>query len=286
MNTPAATCPPSALIAAVRRHPLASFFILTFLFSWGVRVPSIFLPNWPAPISFMAMFGPAFAAVAVLIITGEQQKAASLFRSLFRWKAQPGWYLAAVLLPPMLIAFPILANRFLWPPAKGAAAAPALLPVLTLVLVNFAYMIFLVWGEEIGWRGFALLRLQAKMHPLAASAVLGLIWGVWHLPDFWIPGSSQEFIPIPVYLLYIFGHTFFIAGFTTVRGAACCWYACITPATNAFTVALASFPAFAAIIARPGTMLLGVGVAVAVVLLLTRGTLLAERVRGEGEVRG
>ena len=92
MNTPAATRPPSALIAAVRRHPLASFFILTFLFSWGMRVPTIFLSWWPAPISFMAMFGPAFAAVAVLLLTGEQQKAASLFRSLFRWKMHPGWY--------------------------------------------------------------------------------------------------------------------------------------------------------------------------------------------------
>ena len=286
MSTPAATRPPSVLIAAVRRHPLASFFILTFLFSWGARVPSIFLPNWPAPISFMAMFGPAFAAVAVLLMTGEQQKAASLFRSLFRWKAHPGWYLAAVLLPPMLIAFPILANQVLWPPAKGAAVAPALLPVLTLVLVNFAYMIFLVWGEEIGWRGFALPRLKAKLHPLAASAVLGLIWGVWHLPNFWIPGSSQEFISIPVYLLYVFGHTFLYSWiYNGSRGSlllVCLHHA----ATNAFTVALASFPAFAAIIARPGTMLLGVGIAVALVIVLTRSTLLAERGRGEGEARG
>ena len=153
--------------------------------------------------------------------------------------------------------------------------------MLTLALVNFAYMILLVWGEEIGWRGYALPRLQAKMHPLAASAVLGLIWGVWHLPNFWIPGSSQEFIPIPVYLLYIFGHTFLYSWiYNGSRGSlllVCLHHA----ATNAFTVALAALPAFAALIARPGTMLLGVGVAVALVIVLTRSTLLAERGRGE-----
>jgi len=277
MNTSAVTRHPSALIAAVRRHPLASFFILAFLLSWGLRVPIIFLPWWPAPVSFFAMFGPALAAIGVLLMTGEQQQARQLFKSLFQWKVNAGWYAAALLLPPALILVPVLVTRLLWPSAQGAFSALSLLPILTLTLVNFAYMILLVWGEALGWRGFALPRLHAKIHPLAARAVLGLIWGVWHLPNFWIAGSSQEFIPIPVYLLYILGHTFLYSWiYNGSRGSlllVCLHHA----ATNAFTVALAALPVFAALIARPSTLLLGVGISVAAVVLFTRATLLAER---------
>jgi len=195
-------------VCAARRHPLASFFILTFLFSSGLRIHTIFLTNWPPTVSFLAMFGPAFAALAVLIVTGEQRQVALLFRSLFQWKVNPGWYATAILLPPALIAIPIIVNRLLWPSGADGSTMLPLLPFITLVLANFAYLILLVWCEEMGWRGFAMPRLQAQMHPFAASAVLGLIWGVWHLPNFFIPGSNQEFIPIPVYLLYVFAHTF------------------------------------------------------------------------------
>ncbi len=275
---------PHTLRAAVRRHPLISFFVFTFLYSWGVRVPTIFVPQWPAVLSFTAMFGPAFAAALVLLLSSEQKQAARLFRSLFQWRAAPQWYAAALLLPAALIAAPLLINRVVWPTTSQASSAPALLPVAGLVLVNFAYLILLVWGEEIGWRGFALPRLQAKMSPLAASALLGVIWGVWHLPSFWIPGSTQAFIPIPVYLLYILGHTFLYSWiYNGTRGSlllVCLHHA----ATNAFTVALAAFPAFAALIARPATLLLGVALAVGAVILFTRATLLAERTQGTRQI--
>jgi membrane protease YdiL (CAAX protease family) len=117
------------------------------------------------------------------------------------------------------------------------------------------------------------------MHPLAASAVLGLVWGVWHLPNFWIPGSSQAFIPIPVYLLYVFGHTFLYSWiYNGSRGSlllVCLHHA----ATNAFTVALAALPTFAALIAHPATLLLSIAIAVSVMILRTRATLLAECAR-------
>jgi uncharacterized protein len=45
--------------------------------------------------------------------------------------------------------------------------------------------------EELGWRGSALDRLQARMRPLAASMALGLSWSLWHLPLFWISGTTQ-----------------------------------------------------------------------------------------------
>lgn len=62
------------------------------------------------------------------------------------------------------------------------------------------FLVILVLGgplnEELGWRGFALPALQRQLSPRAASLVVGLFWAVWHLPLFWIPGASQEGLPL------------------------------------------------------------------------------------------
>jgi hypothetical protein len=56
-------------------------------------------------------------------------------------------------------------------------------------------------GEEVGWRGFALPRLLARFSPIAASLLLGAVWGIWHLPSFFVSGLPQAGLQIPVFLL-------------------------------------------------------------------------------------
>ncbi|WP_367166022.1 CPBP family intramembrane glutamic endopeptidase [Mesorhizobium sp.] len=53
-------------------------------------------------------------------------------------------------------------------------------------------MLVLGPAEEFGWRGFALPLLQRRMAPVRAGLVLGLIWGVWHLPAFYLSGLVQS----------------------------------------------------------------------------------------------
>jgi membrane protease YdiL (CAAX protease family) len=48
------------------------------------------------------------------------------------------------------------------------------------------------WGEETGWRGFALPRLLTRFSPLTAALILGVIWGIWHTPAFFLSGLSQS----------------------------------------------------------------------------------------------
>jgi membrane protease YdiL (CAAX protease family) len=58
-------------------------------------------------------------------------------------------------------------------------------------------------GEELGWRGFALPRMAERLGLAKASLVLGVIWGCWHLPVFFIPGVDKYGQSFPVYLLQV-----------------------------------------------------------------------------------
>jgi membrane protease YdiL (CAAX protease family) len=62
-------------------------------------------------------------------------------------------------------------------------------------------------GEELGWRGFALPRMQARMHPLVASLVIGVFWMVWHLPAFYVQGSDKETESKLVFLAFCLAFT-------------------------------------------------------------------------------
>ena len=69
---------------------------------------------------------------------------------------------------------------------------PALIPVVffQILLVGGAL------GEEFGWRGYALGRLQKLFSPFWATLILGLVWSLWHLPLFFVEGTTQAAIPI------------------------------------------------------------------------------------------
>jgi len=52
-------------------------------------------------------------------------------------------------------------------------------------------------SEEIGWRGYALGRLQTRWNALTSSLIVGLVWGLWHLPLFMIAGTSMHELGLP-----------------------------------------------------------------------------------------
>jgi membrane protease YdiL (CAAX protease family) len=195
------------ITAFVKRHPLVVFFILAYTLSWPL-IPLVSVsPLW----GFPALFGPALAAVIVAAVTDGRPGLRDLLGRLVRWRVGARWYVVALGLPMAL--------------ALTAAGLHLLLGAQT--SVNFGelsvlnYVVFvLIVGEELGWRGYALPRLLAERSALAASLILGTLWGAWHLPTFFVPGAPQYGLPFSAFLLLTMAYSVVIGWvFVHTRGS-------------------------------------------------------------------
>jgi uncharacterized protein len=165
-------------MSVVRRHPLIAFFVLAYAFSW-----------WPWPLYAFGLspspivgFGPFFAAVVVLALTGGKAAVMILLRRMVRWRVAGLWYAAALLLPVAIALGAMVLNVVLGarPPSSAELGAwPSLIPTFFLLLLIPG--IGGAW-EEPGWRGYALPKLQVGRSALVASLILGVVWAFWHLP--------------------------------------------------------------------------------------------------------
>ena len=113
---------------------------------------------------------------------------------LLHWREHPGWYLMALVVPGALLALVLLGLN-----TVGRTGPVVYFPVNG--AIGFALVISLV--EEVGWRGFALPRLQRRFGPFVASTLLGVLWYLWHWPMFLGLGVPLDLVL--VMLLYFMG---------------------------------------------------------------------------------
>jgi uncharacterized protein len=218
--------------------PLPAFFGLTFMISWGLWIPMVVLGREVPALRISGNFGPL--AAALLVAAGAQGRPGlyALWRRFARWRVGTRWYLFALLSTAVVVLTALGLDRVCAGSAGALLGTPllpgsgpfrnggALLPggaaallgdgaafpggggpfpaagALARVFLVFGYaLVFRAVGEETGWRGFALPRLQRRIGPLGASVLLGLIWGVWHLPLFLVPGSFHQTIPFALFIL-------------------------------------------------------------------------------------
>lgn len=191
-------------MAAPQRYALTSFFVLayawTWLCWWSVFAVSSGHLSLPVPQQYLAtlgQFGPFAAAVFMTYATSSRAGLREFLSRLGRWRARPIWILVSVLLLPATMLMAI----FLYAYFKGTIAMLRFQDTWATLPAHFVYMFVLggPLGEEPGWRGFALPRLQARYGAVAASIWLGLLWAGWHLPLWWI------YPPPCPFLLYVAG---------------------------------------------------------------------------------
>src|SRR5215212_8949135 len=191
------------------RHPLVFFFIFAFAGTWLFELPYVLseygvglLPYsspvllWTSPVSVFV--GPFLAA---FIMTGVTEGRAGVRRFLRRfvlWRVGFRWYVFAFVGVPVIALLSVVVT----PGVLGSFQGLGVLAPLPLLGI-FAYALFPggALGEEPGWRGYALPRLQALHGPLVGSLILGPLWALWHLPLFFTPWNVLTTFNLVVFVL-------------------------------------------------------------------------------------
>lgn len=111
----------------------------------------------------------------------------SLLKPYLNWRVSWLWYLVAIGIWPGITFAGLVLGKWIGLPIPAAPLVPDA-PLPLAVLVSFVWAVFFngALGEEAGWRGFALPRLQQRFSPLMASIILGLVWGAFHWIFFFI----------------------------------------------------------------------------------------------------
>lgn len=164
----------------LQRHPLLSYFALTFGISWGGILMAAsatgFELSAPQPAELALIFavmllGPSVTGLTLIALLDGRAGLHELWSRLICWKVAAGWYVLALLTAPLLLLTILLLLRAFVSPAF----APGFQwPLLAVGLIAGSF-------EEIGWTGFATPRLLARHRPWIAGLSLGLMWALWHL---------------------------------------------------------------------------------------------------------
>ena len=193
-------------MSAVRRHPIITFFVLTYALTWG------FLP-----LGIFGTTGPLIAALIVISITQGLSGLRDLGSRMIRWRVGWIWWALAIGLPLAVHLLTVGLNVGLGAPAPSLSQFSPLSGLIVVFAVRLIDPLDGPMGEEPGWRGFALPRLQAERSPLLASLILAVLVTLWHLPLWVLPqfGASPNLIlgdilgtlGVTLWYTWLFNHT-------------------------------------------------------------------------------
>ncbi len=249
---------------------LSIFFVLTFGWSWTcwllapvVKPESNFASS---TLFFLGGFGPSLAATAVVAMTrGPMGLGAWLVRCL-SWRVSPGWLVLSFLAP--LAVLTLAAGTHM---ALGGSVPPSPAASHTGLFVANFFLVFMVGGplgEELGWRGFALPALQERLGWRAASLALGAVWGVWHLPLFFVADSTQSNGSISLFFVLIVATSVFYSWLYNRSNGSVLPALVLHTASNSWPLLVPVLPSDAD--QRPYLFVVGLVVAAAIWLLARR----------------
>lgn len=189
-----------SIIDFLRRHALVAGLILMFALTWPIDLAHAGIIPIEVPFAVYLFLGWGFILAAIFMtgVTQGRQGINSLLKRYLIWRVGWRWYGVALALYPLLFAAAL---------GLGVALGLAELDFSQTLAAQFfgpqtAWPLFVVPfflfeaisnGEEMGWRGYVLPRVQARHSALAAALIVGVIWGVWHLPKFLAPFDGALF---------------------------------------------------------------------------------------------
>jgi membrane protease YdiL (CAAX protease family) len=174
------------------RYATSLFFALCLVFSALVAYFSATLGN--ENISLLIPLSPSLIAILIAVLGSGRTGLKEMFKGRTLARLDLRWALVALLLFPIVAVSALLTHSLFGGPQLGLRTTSLIPQVIVILLISL--------GEEYGWRGFALPRLQKRLSALNASLILGVIWGIWHYPGFLIGAGVPLDMPFTVFLLW------------------------------------------------------------------------------------
>jgi membrane protease YdiL (CAAX protease family) len=172
------------------------FLLATFIWTWAFYAPLVISRTSPYQfpgIIFLILggAGPSIVGVLMVLLTYKKEERIDYWKRCFsfhriNWKM----WLTILLIFPLIFSISIFADISLggklpgMDQLKSLIISPTMIPLI--VLISFMSG---PWSEEFGWRGVALSPLLKRFGIFKGSIILGLIWGIWHLPLFFMPST-------------------------------------------------------------------------------------------------
>ncbi|MER7051494.1 type II CAAX endopeptidase family protein [Streptomyces sp. NPDC000351] len=182
------------LRGSLRRHPLTWFFALAFGLSWVAWTPYVLGGNGLGVLGFTfpgglaggqllgmlpgAYLGPILSALLVTAATEGRPGLRAWAGRLTKWRVGWRWYVGVIVAVPAVLTVTATVVGGDSPVVPGAVALAGFVPGLIMQMVTTGL------AEEPGWRDFAMPIIQRRSGALLGSLVVGLLWGLWHLPLF------------------------------------------------------------------------------------------------------
>lgn len=189
------------VVVPINAWHLLAFFVASFILTWSAWYAWANLTSllrWP--IFYLGVFAPGIVAMVLTWHEGRIPALRALLVRLIQWRVAVHWYLLAIGFFAAIKLMAALLHGVIFGifPESGDDPWP-----LLFAAAAFSTLIGGQAGEELGWRGYALPRLASYLGLAGASLVLGLVWALWHLPLFFLPGTDTTGQSFPVYTLQV-----------------------------------------------------------------------------------
>ena len=181
---------------------VVTFFVLTYALMWACFITvAVSISSRTTPGIALVLLGAYAPSLVAVCLTARAEGAAgvgALLGRILNWRVGARWYLFAVGYVAAIKLTAAAVHRVIagaWPAFGGDS--------WYLVPLAIAFSTPFQAGEEIGWRGYALPRLAERFGIARASLLLGIIWAVWHLPQFFIVDADTHGQSFTVFVIQV-----------------------------------------------------------------------------------
>ncbi len=216
----------------MKNSKLVKFFIITFVWAWVLWLPFVLtyfnvysmtetLEGLLMLAVMLGAFGPLVAAVVLKYSDGGLKEVKSFFKHCLDFKIKPIYYLVALILGIAITAVAHYFTNIVGLDTLPNNLVPEEIDIpLYILIVPYTLMLFFLGGgqEEFGWRGYAQEPMQKIFGVVKGSLLIGLLWAVWHLPLWFIPGEGHAYYSFFAFAMYTMSWSLIIGIIYNISG--------------------------------------------------------------------